>query len=27
MTTPLRYHAFVAALLYAARELKKGEKK
>jgi len=25
--TPLRYHAFVAALLFAARTVKKGEKK
>jgi len=25
--TPLSYHAFVAALLFAARTLKKGERK
>jgi hypothetical protein len=25
--TPLRYHAFVAAMLFAARSLKRGEKK
>jgi hypothetical protein len=25
--TPLRYHAFVAALLHAARTLKRGDRK
>jgi len=25
--TPLRYHAYVAAMLFAARALKKGERK